>query len=294
MFRKSKGLDLAEEAPSEEESSPSEEQRSRVYDKLTDEDGNSRLKHKANVPALENYDQDIRAPQGEVHDADKLKATKKSAGIREMIARECFEKTGRIPDVEFMDTYQFQKAPTYVAKPDTVADISANTPQLRDDMLSSRANHYLTNVAAKARSWSDEIPETNDLTPVSPFPFDKTKVVAGNDVVSRMDDPIDDPYELPEEYGAAYGAIRKLISKYGTEAVRQAMIMTKDARNNDDTLGGSENPFDYLFMEDRGPRNSNGPNKSWVDSNAEQIQNLIEHDRKRIPKERTNPRITKY
>jgi hypothetical protein len=110
MFRKSKGLDLAEEAPSEEESTPAEIQRSRVSDKLTDEDGNSRLKHKANVPALENYDQDIRAPQGEVHDADKLKATRKSAGIREMIARECFEKTGRIPDVDFMDTYEVKKA----------------------------------------------------------------------------------------------------------------------------------------------------------------------------------------
>lgn len=110
MFRKSKGLDLAEEAPSEEEDTPAEIQRSRVSDKLTDEDGNSRLKHKANVPSLENYDQDIRAPQGEVHDADKLKATRKSAGIREMIARECFEKTGRIPDVEFMDTYEVKKA----------------------------------------------------------------------------------------------------------------------------------------------------------------------------------------
>lgn len=109
MFRKSKGLDLAEEAPSEEESTPSEEQRSRVYDKLTDEDGNSRLKHKANVPALENYDQDIRAPQGEVHDADKLKM-RKSADFREMVARKCFEKTGRIPDVEFMDTYEVKKA----------------------------------------------------------------------------------------------------------------------------------------------------------------------------------------
>ena len=109
MFRKSKGLDLAEEAPSEEESTPSEEQRSRVYDKLTDEDGNSRLKHKANVPALENYDQDIRAPQGEVHDADKLKM-RKSADFREMLARSCFEKTGRIPDVEFMDTYEIRKA----------------------------------------------------------------------------------------------------------------------------------------------------------------------------------------
>ena len=109
MFRKSKGLDLAEEAPSEEESTPSEIQLTRVYDKLTDEDGNSRLKHKANVPALENYDQDIRAPQGEVHDADKLKM-KKSAGFREMLARSCFEKTGRIPDVDFMDTYEVKKA----------------------------------------------------------------------------------------------------------------------------------------------------------------------------------------
>lgn len=35
---------------------------------------------------------------------------RKSAGIREMIARECFEKTGRIPDVEFMDTYEVKKA----------------------------------------------------------------------------------------------------------------------------------------------------------------------------------------
>lgn len=261
MFRKSKGLDLAEEVPSEEESTPSEEQRT-------------------------------RAPQGEVHDADKLKI-KKSAGIREMIARECFEKTGRIPDVEFMDTYQFQKTPTYEAKPDTVADISANTPQLRDDMLSSRANHYMTNEAAnrEARSWSDEIPETNDLTPISPLPIDETEVVAGNDVVGRIDNPID---ELPEEYGAAYNAIQKLINRYGIESVRQAMIMTKDARNNDDTLGGSEDPFDYLFMEDKGPRNSKGSNKSWVDSNADQIQNLIEYDRKRTPKERTNPRITKY
>ena len=110
MFRKSKGLDLAEEAPSEEEFTLSEKQRDRAYDKLTDENGDSRLKYKANVPALENFEQDIRAPQGEVHDADKLKATRKSAGFREMVARKCFEKTGRIPDVEFMDTYEVKKA----------------------------------------------------------------------------------------------------------------------------------------------------------------------------------------
>lgn len=35
---------------------------------------------------------------------------RKSAGIREMVARKCFEKTGRIPDVEFMDTYEVKKA----------------------------------------------------------------------------------------------------------------------------------------------------------------------------------------
>ena len=46
--------------------------------------------------------------QGEAHDTDNLKAIKKSAGIREMIARDCFEKTGRIPDVDFMDGYSFE------------------------------------------------------------------------------------------------------------------------------------------------------------------------------------------
>lgn len=69
MFRKSKGLDLAEEVPSEEESTPSEESK-----------------------------------------ATKTEVIEKSAGIREMIARECFEKTGRIPDVDFMDTYEVKKA----------------------------------------------------------------------------------------------------------------------------------------------------------------------------------------
>lgn len=116
MFRKAKGYDMKEEAdtsdyePVDEKKEAQDKQRRAVGDKLTDEDGNSRLKHKANVPALENYDQDIHAPQGEVHDADKLKATKKSAGFREMVARNCFEKTGRIPDVEFMDTYEVKKA----------------------------------------------------------------------------------------------------------------------------------------------------------------------------------------
>ena len=71
MFRKSRGLDSAEEAtPTEMQYAP---------------------------------------PQGEVHDADKLKM-KKSAGFREMLARSCFEKTGRIPDVAFMDTYEVKKA----------------------------------------------------------------------------------------------------------------------------------------------------------------------------------------
>jgi hypothetical protein len=69
MFRKSRGLDLAEEAPSEEESTPSEKSK-----------------------------------------ATKTEVIEKSAGIREMIARDCFEKTGRIPDVEFMDTYEVKKA----------------------------------------------------------------------------------------------------------------------------------------------------------------------------------------
>jgi hypothetical protein len=204
--------------------------------------------------------------------------SKEDVPFRALLAYRTFQKSGRTPDVDFFESDYFQKAPTYVAKPDTVADISVNTPQLRDDMLSSRANHYLTNEAAEAdaRSWGDKDPETEDLAHVSPIPYDKTEVVAGNDVVGRIGDPID---ELPEEYGAAYNAIWKLIRKYGTEAVRQAMIMTKDARNNNDTLGGSKDPFDYLFMEDRGPRNSNGSNKSWVDSNVEQIQNLIEHNR---------------
>lgn len=41
---------------------------------------------------------------------EKAEPVKKTAGIREMIARNCFEKTGRIPDVEFMDTYEVKKA----------------------------------------------------------------------------------------------------------------------------------------------------------------------------------------
>lgn len=35
---------------------------------------------------------------------------RKSAGFREMVARKCFEKTGRVPDVEFMDSYTVRKA----------------------------------------------------------------------------------------------------------------------------------------------------------------------------------------
>ena len=41
---------------------------------------------------------------------EKAEPVRKTAGIREMIARNCFEKTGRIPDVEFMDTYEVKKA----------------------------------------------------------------------------------------------------------------------------------------------------------------------------------------
>lgn len=71
MFRKSKGLDSAEEmAPTGMQYTP---------------------------------------PQGEIHNVDESKV-KKSAGFREMLARSCFEKTGRIPDVEFMDTYEVKKA----------------------------------------------------------------------------------------------------------------------------------------------------------------------------------------
>lgn len=151
IFRKSKGLDLAEEAPSEEESTPSEEQRSRVSDKLTDEDGNTRLKHKANVPALENYDQDIRAPQGEVHDADKLKATRKSAGIREMIARECFEKTGRIPDVDFMDTYEVKKA---------ALDAESDTP-IQDREARRRIGEVTPRLVERTSSLNEGAPLTD-------------------------------------------------------------------------------------------------------------------------------------
>ena len=113
MFRKSKGLDLAEEAPFEGEPTPEEIQRIRIGDKFTDGDGNSRLEFKANVPGLGNFNPDVNAPQDVVNNADTLKAPKpfrRSAGFREMLARECFEKTGRIPDVEFMDTYEIRKA----------------------------------------------------------------------------------------------------------------------------------------------------------------------------------------
>lgn len=46
----------------------------------------------------------------EMEPNEKAEPVRKNAGIREMIARNCFEKTGRIPDVEFMDTYEVKKA----------------------------------------------------------------------------------------------------------------------------------------------------------------------------------------
>ena len=46
----------------------------------------------------------------EMEPNEKAEPVRKTAGIREMIARNCFEKTGRIPDVEFMDTYEVKKA----------------------------------------------------------------------------------------------------------------------------------------------------------------------------------------
>lgn len=46
----------------------------------------------------------------EMESNEKAEPVRKTAGIREMIARNCFEKTGRIPDVEFMDTYEVKKA----------------------------------------------------------------------------------------------------------------------------------------------------------------------------------------
>lgn len=42
--------------------------------------------------------------------SEQTEPIQRSAGFREMVARECFEKTGRIPDVEFMDTYEVKKA----------------------------------------------------------------------------------------------------------------------------------------------------------------------------------------
>ena len=46
----------------------------------------------------------------EMEPNENAEPVRKTAGIREMIARNCFEKTGRIPDVEFMDTYEVKKA----------------------------------------------------------------------------------------------------------------------------------------------------------------------------------------
>lgn len=48
--------------------------------------------------------------KGENMETQETQTTRKSMGIREMIARNCFEKSGRIPDVDFMDTYEVKKA----------------------------------------------------------------------------------------------------------------------------------------------------------------------------------------
>lgn len=135
MFRKSKGLDLAEGAPSEEESTPSEKS------KVT-----------------------------------KTETIKKSAGIREMIARECFEKTGRIPDVEFMDTYEVKKAALDAESDTPIQDREARrrigeaTPQLIERMSSLNEGAPLTDTDGQeigqmaGASSASHAYDTNDFT----------------------------------------------------------------------------------------------------------------------------------
>lgn len=159
MLKKSDEPDMKEEydssddVPTDEKAEARERQRTRLGDKVTDADGNSRLVHRANVADLRNFDQDINAPQGNVYDADKLKAPKmrKSTDFRELISRKTFEKTGRIADVEFMDSYQFQKAPTYV--PDSDAAKVAFHEELSPENLDKKKYPIASEVAEAARRY---------------------------------------------------------------------------------------------------------------------------------------------
>lgn len=202
MFRKSKGLDLAEEAPFEGEPTSKEIQSIRVGDKLTDGDGNSRLRHKANVAALENYNPDINAPQGEVHDAEKLKAPKpkasktksfrESAGFREMLARECFEKTGRIPDIEFIDSYSFEKrlypGPTAYGYEEPM--LSYKELKMKEDLMNRAQN----------RKHEIEQEKADMLKPRLKRVYVGEGPSEGEDYGTRVPDDEDDDEEFMEEY----------------------------------------------------------------------------------------------
>ena len=119
---------------------------------------------------------------------EKAEPVRKTAGIREMIARNCFEKTGRIPDVEFIDTYQFQKTPTYVPESDAAKlafhdELSSKNLDKKEYPTARRyaqtARHHMAREALDNQN--DLGPEadssTEHLREISPYPIDDTVIM---------------------------------------------------------------------------------------------------------------------
>jgi hypothetical protein len=110
---------------------------------------------------------------------------KKSVDFREMVARKCFEKSGRIPDVKFMDTYRFQKTPTYVPESDAAKlafhdELSSQNldkkeyPKAR--RIAQEARHYMAREAMDNKEdYADS--STKHLREISPYPIDETVIM---------------------------------------------------------------------------------------------------------------------
>lgn len=73
---------------------------------------------------------------------------KKSVDFREMVARKCFEKSGMIPDVEFMDSYAVRKAADE-ADFNEMADAVSNQNRLKEIAETKKRNDRIHGPSSK-------------------------------------------------------------------------------------------------------------------------------------------------
>lgn len=225
---------------------------------------------------------------------------RKDVPFKALFTYHMLKKTGVVPEGECFDAEYFQKAPIYDIKPDSVADVTMNTPQLKDDSLSLMANSKIMDNATRqaaydherdlAECWSGrrsfedpvDYSDTKDLTVVDPSWYDQAIVYdkEGNRTEAEIPDlkrieDMDEFYQNspPCPTTVAYNALSEFISKYGAQAVIQAMIETMDVRNAKDREGRAQ---------------------TTTADDAKRVQDLLEYNEKKNPKDSGEPRITKY